>query len=296
MRQISIYRYARFFINLYAFCRLKPIPPPVSPTLGPEDVTVIIPCLATDGLAELQRTIESVLQAEPYETILSTVDANRPRVDKLVSEMPALKLGRVRVVSTSHPNKRIQMARAIPEVRTCITLFADDDVTWPGSILTWMLAPFEREDTGGVVTCQRLRRPESFRSVTQRIFYFLGAIYLERRNFDCGATNYIDGGMPCLSGRTVAYRTKIVQDEAFTDRFTNEMWLYNKSVKADDDNFISRWMVSHHWRTYIQYHQRCEVQTTLEDNWKFIAQCLRWSRSNWRSNLKSLFWERDVWL
>ena len=274
---------------------MKPVLPPENPTLGPTDVTVIIPCLAAEGLAELERTIESVLQAEPYEIILSTIEANRKRVNDLISDMPAFKLGKVRVVSASHPNKRRQMARAIPEVRTRITLFADDDVTWPESILPWMLAPFEHENTGGVVTCQRVRRPDMFDSFSQRLFYFLGAIYLERRNFDCGATNYMDGGMPCLSGRTVAYRTKILQDEAFTNGFTNEMWWRNKSVKADDDNFISRWMVSHRWKTFIQYHKECEVQTTLEDNWKFIAQCLRWSRSNWRSNLKSLFVERDIW-
>lgn len=210
-------------------------------------------------------------------------------------DMPAYRTGQIRVCSASHPNKRRQMARAIPEVTTPITIFADDDVTWPVTILSWILAPFERDDTGGVVTCQRLRRPETFETLTQRLFYFLGAIYLERRNFDCAATNQMDGGMPCLSGRTVAYRTKILKDDCFTNGFTNETWLWNTSVKADDDNFISRWMVTHRWKTYIQYHHECEVQTTLEDNWKFLAQCLRWARSNWRSNLKSLFVERHVW-
>lgn len=263
--------------------------------MTPNDVTVIIPCLGAEGLPDLRRTIESVLKADPKAIILSTVDINLKAVHKLITDMPAYHSGQIRVCSASHPNKRRQMARAIPEVHTPITVFADDDVTWPDTILPWILAPFERGDTGGVVTCQRLRRPENFQTITQRLFYFLGAIYLERRNFDCAATNKMDGGMPCLSGRTVAYRTKILQDDQFTNGFTNETWLWNTSVKADDDNFISRWMVSHRWKTYIQYHSECEVQTTLEDNWKFLAQCLRWARSNWRSNLKSLFVERHVW-
>jgi len=49
------------------------------------------------------------------------------------------------------------------------------------------------------------------------------------------------------------------------------------------------------WDIRIQKHRDCEVQTTLEDNSKYLLQCLRWARSNWRSNLKSLVIERTVW-
>jgi cellulose synthase/poly-beta-1,6-N-acetylglucosamine synthase-like glycosyltransferase len=187
------------------------------------------------------------------------------------------------------------MARAIPEVTTEIIVFADDDVTWPPKTLRWMLAPFEDEKYGGVVTCQRLRRAES-PSFSQRIYGFLGALYLERRNFDCAATTHMDGGVPCLSGRTVAYRAEILQDKAFTSGFTDEKWWFGQyQLNADDDNFITRWMVSHGKETYMQYHPECEVQTTLEDNPKFLKQCLRWARSNWRSNLSSMFVEKHIW-
>jgi len=99
-----------------------------------------------------------------------------------------------------------------------------------------------------------------------------------------------------MSGRTVAYRTSILQDETFTSGFTDEKWWFGQyQLNADDDNFITRWMVSHGWETYMQYHPDCEVQTTLEDNPKFLKQCLRWARSNWRSNLSSLFAERHIW-
>jgi len=49
------------------------------------------------------------------------------------------------------------------------------------------------------------------------------------------------------------------------------------------------------WDIHIQKHPDCEVQTTLENNLKYLLQCLRWARSNWRSNLKSLVIERTVW-
>jgi cellulose synthase/poly-beta-1,6-N-acetylglucosamine synthase-like glycosyltransferase len=132
--------------------------------------------------------------------------------------------------------------------------------------------------------------------LSQRIYGFLGALYLERRNFDCAATTHIDGGMPCLSGRTCAYRTSILQDVNFTDGFTNEKWWFGQyQLNADDDNFITRWMVNHGHEITMQYHPECEVKTTLEDNPKFLKQCLRWARSNWRSNLTSIFAERVIW-
>lgn len=289
----SLYRYVRLVVNIFAFCNFKPIQPPEDPTLTSQDVTVIIPSLEGRG-KELEATIESILKNEPHKLMLVTIDANLKYAHKMVDSMPAS--SRISVYSVANPNKRRQMVRAIPEVRTKITVFADDDVTWPITTIRWMLAPFEKEEFGGVVTSQRLRRHES-PTFPQRIYHFLGALYLERRNFDCAATTYMDGGVPCLSGRTVAYRTKILQDQAFTHGFTNEQWWWGSQyqLNADDDNFITRWMVSHGWETYMQYHPECEVQTTLEDNSKYMKQCVRWARSNWRSNLTSMFWERHIW-
>ncbi|EHY56476.1 hypothetical protein HRR83_002440 [Exophiala dermatitidis] len=289
-----LYRYARLVVNLWLFWTFKPIPIPENPTLSPSDVTVILPTLDGEG-EELERTISSILQNEPKEVILVTIDENLYKAERTVAKMPAAKYARIRCMSVKQANKRRQMARAIPEVNTQIIVFADDDVTWPRETLLWMLAPFEDRSYGGVVTCQRLRRAEN-PTFSQRIYGFLGALYLERRNFDCAAMTHMDGGMPCLSGRTCAYRTSILQDVNFTNGFTNEKWWFGQyQLNADDDNFLSRWMVSHGHQVYMQYHPNCEVLTTLENNPKFLKQCLRWARSNWRSNLTSMFSERHIW-
>lgn len=290
----SFYRYFRLVVNLVSFWTFKPITPPENPRLTADDVTVIIPTL--DGCGEeLERTIETILTNRPFELLLVTIEANKKKAEGMLSRMPAAK-SRIRLFTVTHPNKRRQMTRAIPEVQTAITVFADDDVIWPPKVLTWMLAPFEKDEQyGGVVTCQRLQRAIS-PTLSQRIWGFLGALYLERRNFDCAATTHIDGGLPCMSGRSVAYKTSILQDDAFTYAFTNEGWWFGKyQLNADDDNFITRWMVSHGWETFMQYHPEAEVQTTLEDNPTFLKQCARWSRSNWRSNLTSMFDEGHIW-
>ena len=286
----SLYRYLRLVVNLFAFAKLRPIPIPESPRLRSQDVTVILPSIEGDGKV-LWESLESILNTEPFEVILVTTNSNLERARRMIQKMGT---PRIRPLSIAYPNKRRQMVRAIPEVRTNVTVFADDDVLWPPKVLQWMLAPLEDETFGGVGTNQRLRRTDS-PSFQQRIYGYLNALYLERRNFDCAACMYMDGGLPCLSGRTVAYRTSILQDEAFTYNFTHEEWLGRYRLNADDDNFITRWLVSHNKRIAYQYHKEAEVLTTLEDNPNFVKQCLRWSRSNWRSNITSMFWDKHIW-
>ena len=286
----SLYRYLRLAVNLVAFCCLRPIPIPSEPSLTSDDVTVVIPTLEGHG-AGLFETLRSILATRPCEVILVTIDAHFERAQHMIKDMATTK---VRVLSVSQPNKRRQMVRAIPEVRTDITIFADDDVTWPSKLLPWMLAPLEDQKYGGVGTNQRLRRAES-PTALGRAWGFLGALYLERRNFDCASCIFMDGGLPCLSGRTVAYRTKILRDDAFIYGFTHEEWLGRYQLNADDDNFITRWLINHDQKIWFQYHKEAEVQTTLEDNPKFLKQCLRWSRSNWRSNITSMFCDGQIW-
>lgn len=248
-------------------------------------MTVVIPTIEGDS-NELRDNVRSVFLNEPRGVILSTIDENIEKAECLAASFFPK---RVQVVSIPKANKRHQMCHALPWVETEITVFADDDVIWPSMLLPWMLAPFQDSRMGGVGTNQRLRREKQ-----PNFWNFLGAAYLIRRNWDCTACTWIDGGLPCLSGRTVAYRTRILLDTEFQDGFKSETW-YSCQMNADDDNFLTRWMVNHGWKTWIQNHRDCEIQTTLEDNMKYWKQCNRWARSNWRSNITTLFVERTVW-
>ena len=286
----SLYRYLRLVVNLFAFSRLRPIPIPETPRLTSHDVTVVIPSIEGDSDV-LFDTVRSILATEPFEIILVTIESNLDRAQQMVKRMGTSK---IRTRSVTYPNKRRQMVCAIPEIQTNVTVFADDDVLWPPKLLPWMLAPLEDENYGGVGTNQRLRRTEA-PNLQQRIYGYLNALYLERRNFDCASCMYMDGGLPCLSGRTVAYRSSILKDESFKHGFTHEEWLGRYQLNADDDNFITRWLVSHDKKIGFQYHKEAEILTTLEDNPKFVKQCLRWARSNWRSNITSLFVDKHIW-
>ncbi|KAI4264665.1 MAG: hypothetical protein L6R42_000238 [Xanthoria sp. 1 TBL-2021] len=125
---------------------------------------------------------------------------------------------------------------------------------------------------------------------------FLGTAYLERRRFELAATGSIDGGVGCLSGRTFAIRTGIIQNEQFFNEFQEERWLgFLSLLAADDDNFMTRYLVNHGWGIAVQLTKEAELTTTLEGNSKFLAQCVRWRRTTWRSNFTSLFVDQIVW-
>lgn len=206
---------------------------------------------------------------------------------------PATYDTKIEVLHVDKANKRLQVCKALEEdhVNTPITVMADDDVEWPSTLMPWLLAPFEDDKIGGVGTCQRVKRIGG--DLSTRIYNWLGAAYIERRNFEISATHNIDGGTSCMSGRTGAYRTEILKSYSFLGGFKNEKW-GKYILNADDDNFVTRWLVAHQWKTWVQYDPECEIETTLETSTKFLYQCTRWARSNWRSNWTSLVHEQYV--
>ena len=137
-------------------------------------------------------------------------------------------------------------------------------------------------------------KPE--RPANPNFWDFLGACYLERWNFEIAATSHIDRGVACLSGRRCAIRTSIVQSPNFIDEFSNEKWLGRIDLlAADDDNFITRFIVNHGWKAAIQGAPEAALTTAIESDSAFVGQCIRWFRTTWRSNFTSLFIDRVVW-
>ncbi|KAI4255347.1 MAG: hypothetical protein L6R42_006781, partial [Xanthoria sp. 1 TBL-2021] len=199
------------------------------------------------------------------------------------------------------------MIRGLQAVCTAITVFADDDVFWAPTLLTHFLAPFENPKVGAVgmklshVKMRGVLTRSGGLQILERkphpnCWDFLGTAYLERRRFELAATGSIDGGVGCLSGRTFAIRTGIVQNEQFFNEFQEEQWLgFLSLLAADDDNFMTRYLVNHGWGIAVQLSKEAELTTTLEGNSKFLAQCVRWRRTTWRSNFTSLFVDQTVW-
>ena len=230
-----------------------------------------------------------MLACDPQQIFVVTTESRYESVQKLSESM---NLSNLTVVKIPVASKRFQVCEAIPLVETLITVMADDDVIWPSTILPWLLTPFEDEKIGAVGTSQRVRRIKTG-TLMEQLYNWLGAGYIERRNFETSATHMVDGGTSCMSGRTVGVRSPILQAPDFLAGFAGENWR-GKPLSADDDNFVTRWLVVKGWKTWVQHNFECEIETTLENNIKFLHQCGRWARSNWRSNSTSMV-EGRIW-
>ncbi|KAI4158220.1 MAG: hypothetical protein LQ342_007667 [Letrouitia transgressa] len=283
-----LWRYTRLLVNAVASWTYKPIEPKLNPTFTSKDVTVILPTIGVDS-DDLHRCLQSIDANNPVSFIIVTPEHNVSRIGKICE---FLGLKNIRVLGAPQANKRLQMIQGIEAAQTPIMVFADDDVFWPTTFLTYLLAPFEDPHVGAVGPFQSLERPKNPNS-----WDFLSAAYLERWNFGIAATSHMDGGVQCLSGRTQAVRTEILQQEAFLDAFANETWFFGKIslTKADDDNCLTRWLVNHGWKIKIQCAPESKLTTTLESSSAFLGQCIRWYRTTWRSNTTSMFVDKTIW-
>ncbi|KAL8853019.1 MAG: hypothetical protein Q9221_002167 [Calogaya cf. arnoldii] len=280
-----LWRYLRLLVHLVSAWTLKSIRPALVPKYSAKDVTVVLPTFGNDN-PDFRRCLRSIADCLPRAVLIVTPDP-----DTVQSICQDLDLDHFEVLAAPKANKRLQMIQGVEHVKTPITVFADDDVFWPKTFLTHLLAPFEDNDVGAVGPFISLERPAKL-----NVWDFLGAAYLERWNFCVAATSNVDGGIACLSGRTAAIRTPILQDEAFKDHFANEKWFFGINLsKADDDNCLTRWLVNRGWKIKIQNAPEAHATTALESDWKFVLQCVRWDRTTWRSNITSMVYDRVIW-
>lgn len=278
---LFVARYLRTIVGIFTWNCYKPKPVFEKPAYRSDDVTVVVPTTFKHP-GELVQCLRGIVACSPAAILVVTSHAN---VD-LVKTCCALNSfgDKVKVLGVLQLNKRKQMLRALKEVKTDITVFADDDVFWPHNYLDYLLAIFEDPKVGAGGTRQRVRRNRG----SVNLWNFLGICYLERRVWNNITTNAIDGSISTLSGRTAAYRTEILKTKAFAFYFENDSWLGRK-LNSDDDKCLTRYVYAHGWQIALQSDERSIIETTLEDNRKYISQCLRWARAHWRGNFTVSF-------
>ncbi|KAG0231505.1 hypothetical protein BGW42_000211 [Actinomortierella wolfii] len=284
---VGFYRYLWFLIKLLAWFFYRPMMPKANPTYRPEyDVTIIVPTI--DAGEEFKEAAHSWLVNNPKEIIIITETKMKDALQELANSVDPT---RIRVLTVPKANKRLQMVEGIRNTTSEIIVFADDDAIWQPTCLEYILACFEDPNMGGVGTSQTVKSVGRY----QTVWEVLAGFRLSIRNIEIAASTHIDGGVCCLSGRTAAYRTCILQDPQFQYEFTHDFWLGKYPLNSGDDKFLTRWMVYHGWNTYVQVCKEAELLSTFKNNWRFIKQVLRWTRNTWRSDFRSLFTERRIW-
>ncbi|KAI4722850.1 hypothetical protein E4T48_00941 [Aureobasidium sp. EXF-10727] len=297
---LSVCRYLRLIVNIVAFANLKGHPLKKNPTFKSTDVSVVVPTVFADK-DEVMACLKRIRVCNPLQLIVVTKDELVPQVYAACAEITAAaetddgKLDMVQVIGVAKLNKRTQMVAALQQAVTgSIVAFADDDVFWPGSdFITAMLACFENPEVGACGPCQRVCRSTDLDKFTS-FWNFLGICYLERRNFNTGATNLIDGAVSTLSGRTSFYRASLIQNEEFMSFFLN-------AANHDDDKNLTRWVYDKGYQITLNFNPRTRIMTTLETEPKmFIRQCMRWARGHWRGNIRVMatttYWyDTHIW-
>jgi hypothetical protein len=117
------------------------------------------------------------------------------------------------------------------------------------------------------------------------------------------ANNYWDGGVFVISGRAACFRAEILTSPDFIEALLSEYFAYPifgnlvGPLHADDDNFITRWLIDKGWGIKFQYTEHSWIVTSLgvSGGQKWVQQCIRWARTTIRSNLTSISQTR-VWI
>ncbi|RVX70810.1 hypothetical protein B0A52_05461 [Exophiala mesophila] len=292
------FRYLRLIVHIISFWLYQASPVPETPTVKRQDVTVVIPTIDPRN-QDFLKCLLSVLHNQPAEILIVTVGTELMNLTEEIVQPIRQQFPQtlIKITATKVANKRRQVAHVLGCIKTDITVLVDDHVFWPSTrFLPSILAPFENPQVGGVGTNKRVVR-ESHGFGARSFWNIIGALYLERHNFEIRASNAVDGGVFVISGRSCAYRSHILQDPNFIDGFTNERFFFGLfgPLNPDDDNFITRWLVRHGWQIKIQYTDDSLIETTLGTYPKFMSQAVRWARTTFRSNLASLLTDRTVW-
>lgn len=292
----SVWHLVKWTVRNIVGTTLEPIPLPSEPKYRPStDVSLIVPTIGFDK--DLIISLRSWLSNHPKDIIIVTSEKFLDALIELVhGELSVEERKIVQTLSCPLANKRKQLVAGIQKATAEIIVFADDDVFWPPSVLTYMLAGFETDaSVGSVGGFHRARRQNTPAAADFNGWEALAARRLWLRKIDVSASVRLDGGIPCISGRTAAYRAAIVQDPNFQDCFTNEYWLGLWRLNSGDDQFMTRWMVDHGWNSRIQSAPEAEIETTVLPSALYVRQWLRWNRNAQRSYSKRLLFSRQTY-
>lgn len=246
------------------------------------DITVISATLGEEeGYAT---TLRSWLRCNPKAINIVTLKKVQPRIESLLET--TIKDDRVKLYTVDRADIRHQLLKGISETSTKLVVLVDDDSRWSAQILKSVASAFNDPSVGGVNTMQYVR-PRLNPGLN--VWESCGALNLVRRNILHSAVACFHNGQVLnLSGRTVAYRTHILQDDAFKNAFVNDYWKGKFLLRTGDDSFITSWIINRGWNTAFMNHADAVIVTTVNDDMTYLNQVMRWSRDTARHYLRDL--------
>src|SRR5690242_9758217 len=175
--------------------------------------TIITPVYNEDPVL-FRRALDSWAANQP-DRIIAVVDVTDTVCMEIARGYPG-----VDVIPIDIPGKRPALAAGVAASRTELVVLVDSDVIWEPDVLAKLKMPFADPTIGGVGTRQHMYPTNGARPT---LWERLADIYLDIRYADeVPATTRWGRAVSCLSGRTAAYRTRLLQ--GLREPFLNEMF------------------------------------------------------------------------
>ncbi len=235
---------------------------------------VIIP-VVDEPEAVFRRVLKSICAQRPQQIIVVVNGPRNYTLEKLAKEYKG-----VRVIWTRKPGKRNAIRVGMRHVTAELTILVDSDTIWTKDTLRELKKPFKDMSIGGVTTRQKIL--DDSRSLVT----LFCSIMEEIRAEGTMKAMSVQGSVGCLPGRTIAFRTSILN--SVMKEFTSEKFMgFHKEVS--DDRSLTNLTLKLGYKTVAQ--DTSVVYTDAPDRWKkFIRQQLRWSEGSQYNNLRMFKW------
>jgi cellulose synthase/poly-beta-1,6-N-acetylglucosamine synthase-like glycosyltransferase len=265
------------WLTRFTLSRLyRPVPARFTAT-----TSVVVPCYREDPDI-VDRCLETWQRENATEIIIVPDVADVEVIERLAARAAADP--RVKVVPFVHRGKRSALGVGIRHASWEILVLCDSDTSWEPGLLAAVLAPFADPAVGGVGTRQNAYRPRT--SVWRRVADWM----IDVRYLDYVRAQSRRGAVACLSGRTVAYRRRVVLP--VLENLEDEFFLGRRCLAGDDGRLT--WLVlASGYKTV--YQSTARATSMFPDQGRaFFKQRLRWSRNSYRTYLTAM-WKGWLW-
>jgi cellulose synthase/poly-beta-1,6-N-acetylglucosamine synthase-like glycosyltransferase len=243
--------------------------------------SVVVPCYREDPDI-VDRCLASWQRENAAEIIIVPDVADAEVIERL--EARAVADPRIKVVPFEHEGKRSALGVGIRRASQEILVLCDSDTSWEPGLLAAVLAPFADPAVGGVGTRQNAYLPRT--SVWRRMADWM----IDVRYLDYVRAQSRRGAVACLSGRTVAYRRRVVLP--VLENLEDEFFLGRRCLSGDDGRLTWLVLASGHKTVY---QSTARAKSMFPDKGRaFFKQRLRWSRNSYRTYLTAM-WKGWLW-
>jgi hyaluronan synthase len=225
----------------------------------------------------LERSLASWLRNDPDEIIL-VIDHSEKEAVARAAEWAADE-PRVRTLVVEPPGKRHALCAGIRAARNDVVVLTDSDTLWSDDFLQHLLMGFADPAVGGVGCRQNVLEPHS--AIWRRVAnWMLDVRFLHY--LPCMARKQ---AIPCISGRTAAYRRAVVLP--LLDELEFETFFGRLCISGDDGRLT--WLVLREgWKT--AYQATARAWTVFPNTFSgFAKQRIRWSRNSYRCYFRAAY-------